>query len=114
MRLRPRGILERGGDEFALLLQDRTLPQAVSIAEGVRIRLSEQPFDTGKGRIRLTCSLGVGEGKAGDTVDQILARADAALYDAKLKGRNCVVGINARVPMRNAVVTEGIVRALAM
>jgi diguanylate cyclase (GGDEF)-like protein len=103
-----------GGDEFALLLQDRTLPQAVSIAEGVRIRLSEQPFDTGKGRIRLTCSLGVGEGKAGDTVDQILARADAALYDAKLKGRNCVVGINARVPMRNAVVTEGIVRALAM
>ena len=103
-----------GGDEFALLLQDRTLPQAVSIAEGVRTRLSEQPFDTGKGRIRLTCSLGVGEGKAGDTVDQILARADAALYDAKLKGRNCVVGINARVPMRNAVVTEGIVRALAM
>ena len=103
-----------GGDEFALLLQDRTLPQAVSIAEGVRTRLSEQPFDTGKGRIRLTCSLGVGEGEAGDTVDQILARADAALYDAKLKGRNCVVGINARVPMCNAVVTEGIVRALAM
>jgi len=103
-----------GGDEFALLLQDRTLPQAVSIAEGVRTRLSEQPFDTGKGRIRLTCSLGVGEGKSGDTVDQILARADAALYDAELKGRNCVVGINASVPMRNAVVTEGIVRALAM
>ena len=103
-----------GGDEFALLLQDRTLPQAVSIAEGVRTRLSEQPFDTGKSRIRLTCSLGVGEGKSGDTVDQILARADAALYDAKLKGRNCVVGINASVPMRNAVVTEGIVRALAM
>ncbi len=103
-----------GGDEFALLLKDRTLPQAVEIAEGVRTRLSGQPFDTGKGRIRLTCSLGVGEGRAGDTVDQILARADAALYDAKLKGRNCVVGINARLPMRNAVVTEGIVRALAM
>ena len=103
-----------GGDEFALLLQDRTLPQAVEIAEDVRARLAEQPFDTGKDRITLTWSLGVGEGRAGDTVDQILARADAALYDAKLKGRNCVVGINASVPMRNAVVTEGIVRALAM
>jgi hypothetical protein len=45
-------------------------------------------------------------------VDQILARADAALYDAKLKGRNCVVGINAGLPMRNAVVR--IVRARAM
>jgi diguanylate cyclase (GGDEF)-like protein len=103
-----------GGDEFALLLKDRTLPQAVEIAEGVRTRLFEQSFDTGRGRIRLICSLGVGEGRAGDTIDQILARADAALYDAKLKGRNCVVGINARVPMRNAVVTEGIVRARAM
>lgn len=51
-----------GGDEFALLLKDRTLPQAVEIAEGVRTRLFEQSFDTGRGRIRLICSLGVGEG----------------------------------------------------
>jgi two-component system cell cycle response regulator len=99
---------------FALLLKDRTLPQALEVAERVRTRVSEMPFPTGKGSIRLTCSLGVGEGKAGDTVDQILARADAALYDAKLKGPNCVVGINARMPSRIAVASEGIVRARAM
>jgi PleD family two-component response regulator len=76
--------------------------------------LAEELYARLRAAERLACSLGVGEGKAGDTVDQILARADAARYDAKLKGRNCVVGINARVPMRNAVVTEGIARALAM
>ena len=99
----------------ALLVSSSNDPITLSWASTLPLsRSSGLRIDTGKGRIRLTCSLGVGEGKAGDTVDQILARADAALYDAKLKGRNCVVGINARVPMRNAVVTEGIVRALAM
>jgi diguanylate cyclase (GGDEF)-like protein len=103
-----------GGDEFALILEEKSLPQAIEIAEGLRMRLAERPFDTGKGSIRLTCSLGVGEGKAGDTVDQILARADVALYDAKLRGRNCVVGNGATVPVRNAIVTDGMARAAAM
>ncbi len=103
-----------GGDEFALILEKRSLPQAVEIAESLRARLAETPFDTGKGRIKLTCSLGVGEGRAGDTVDQILARADVALYDAKMRGRNCVVANGAALPVRNAVVADGIVRAAAM
>jgi len=103
-----------GGDEFALLLEQRTLPQAIEVAEDLRSRLAQRPFDTGKNRITLTWSVGVGEGGPGDSVDQILARADAALYEAKLGGRNRVVGVNAKVPMRNALVTEGIVRALAM
>lgn len=100
-----------GGDEFALLLEDRTLPQAIEIAEDLRIRLAERPFDTGKDRIRLTWSIGVGEGRPGDSVDQILARADAALYDAKLGGRNRVVGAHAGLLTRPAVVTEGLARA---
>jgi diguanylate cyclase (GGDEF)-like protein len=103
-----------GGDEFALILEEKSLPQAIEIAEGLRARLAERPFDTGKGRIKLTCSFGVGEGKAGETVDQILARADVALYDAKLKGRNCVVANGATVPVRNAIVTDGMARATAM
>jgi len=103
-----------GGDEFALLLERKSLPQAIEVAEDLRVRLARRPIDTGKGSITLTWSLGVGEGRPGDTIDQILARADVALYDAKLKGRNCVVGNSAIMPARNAIVTEGIVRALAM
>ena len=96
-----------GGDEFALLLEDRTLPQAIEIAENLRSRLAAQPFDTGKDRITLTWSVGVSEGRPGDSLDQILARADAALYDAKLGGRNRVVG----ALTRPAIATNGFARA---
>jgi two-component system, cell cycle response regulator len=103
-----------GGDEFALLLEERTLPQAIEVAEDLRVRLATRPFDTGKGRINLTWSVGVGEGGPGDTVDQILARADAALYNAKLGGRNRVVGAPARVLTRSAVASNGFARATAL
>jgi diguanylate cyclase (GGDEF)-like protein len=112
----PQGALvgRLGGDEFALLLEQQTLSQAVEVAEDLRLRLAERPLDTGKGRISLTWSVGVGEGRPGDTVDQILARADAALYDAKLKGRNRVIGAHAGMLTRSAVATDGIARAFAV
>ncbi len=103
-----------GGDEFALLLEERPLPQAIEIAEDLRLRLAGRPFDTGKDRITLTWSVGVGEGRPGETVDQILARADAALYDAKLGGRNRVVGAHAGILARPAIVTNGLARASAL
>ena len=103
-----------GGDEFALLLEEKSLPQAIEIAEDLRVRLAGKPFDTGKDRITLTWSIGVGEGRPGDTVDQILARADAALYDAKLGGRNRVVGVHAGLLMRPAIATNGFARACSL
>lgn len=103
-----------GGDEFALLLEDRTLPEAIEVAESLRSRLAARPFDTGRDRITLTWSVGVSEGKPGDTVDQILARADAALYDAKLGGRNRVVGAHAELLTRPAIVTTGLARASSL
>ena len=78
------------------------MPQAIEVAENLRTRLAAQPFDTGKDRITLTWSVGVGEGRPGDTVDQIPARADAALYNAKSGGRNRVVGAHAGILTRPA------------
>jgi len=90
------GLVGRlGGDEFAMLLEHRTLPQAIEIAEDVRLKLAERPIETDKGAITLTCSIGVSECAAGDTIDELLRRADAALYDAKAGGRNRVVGAHA-------------------
>ena len=103
-----------GGDEFALLLENRTLPQAIEAGESLRARLAERPFDTGKGLITLTWSIGVGEGRHGYTVDQILARADAALYAAKLGGRNRVAGIDAGTTTRQTVASDGLARATAL
>jgi diguanylate cyclase (GGDEF)-like protein len=103
-----------GGDEFALLLERKPLPQAIEIAEDLRLRLAARPFDTGKDRITLTWSVGVGEGRPGDTVDQILARADVALYDAKLGGRNRVVAADAGLLTQPAIVTTGHARAFAV
>jgi diguanylate cyclase (GGDEF)-like protein len=102
-----------GGDEFALLLERRSLTEAVEIAEGLRTRLAARPFDTGKGPTTLTWSIGVAEANPGDSVDQLLARADAALYTAKTGGRNCVVGAETDLNSRNSVVTHGISRAAA-
>jgi two-component system, cell cycle response regulator len=100
-----------GGDEFALLLEDLPLPEAIEIAEDLRTRLAARPFNTGKDCITLTWSIGVGEGCPGDSVDQILARADAALYDAKLGGRNRVVSAGAELLTRPAIVSDGLARA---
>jgi two-component system cell cycle response regulator len=102
-----------GGDEFALLLEQRTLPEAIEIAEDLRRRLASRPFDTGKGQIRLTWSVGVGEAQPDDTVDQLLARADAALYNAKAGGRNRVAGASPDLQAFQTVAQHGIARASA-
>jgi diguanylate cyclase (GGDEF)-like protein len=102
-----------GGDEFALLLEQRTLTEAIDIAENLRARLATRVLKTGKGTLALTWSVGVAEANPGDTVDQLLARADSALYNAKLGGRNCVVGAEPDLASRNSVVTHGISRAAA-
>ncbi len=87
------------------------MPEAIEIAENLRRRLASRPFDTGKGQIRLTWSVGVGEAKPDDTVDQLLARADAALYNAKAGGRNRVAGAPPDLEAVMTVAQHGIARA---
>ena len=103
-----------GGDEFALILECRKLPEAIEIAEALRQRLSAHPLQTHEGPVTLTWSVGVGEANPGDTIDLLLARADPALYEAKVAGRNRVVGADAELSARTSVVTRGITRASAV
>ena len=102
-----------GGDEFALLLEQRTLPEAIRIGEDLRRRLASRPFKTGQGEITLTWSVGVGEADPSDSVDQLLARADAALYTAKSEGRNRVAGAPPGLQTMTTIAQHGVARATA-
>lgn len=101
-----------GGDEFALLLE-RPLPDSVEIAKDLRRRLAAQPIDTVKGPITITWSIGVGEAQPTDSIDQLLARADAALYSAKTQGRNRVAIAPTGLLTTQTVARRGIARATA-
>jgi diguanylate cyclase (GGDEF)-like protein len=91
--LREVDILGRlGGEEFAILLPETPLLGAQEVAERLRQAVAAIPLRLGDGAMLwLTASLGVAE-RLGDesSVDAVLARADAALYQAKHGGRNRV------------------------
>jgi diguanylate cyclase (GGDEF)-like protein len=75
-----------GGEEFSLLLPETSLEQALLVAERIRADLADS-----KQVPSCTVSIGVTNNLAGiDTLDAILARADAAMYRAKEGGRNRV------------------------
>jgi two-component system, cell cycle response regulator len=79
-----------GGEEFALLT-DGHLDDAVDLAERFRESVSKLAVRVGNRTIGVTCSIGAAEWEPGDTIDTLLRRADAALYEAKRTGRNRVV-----------------------
>ena len=80
-----------GGEEFAVLLPETTLPQARMVAERLIRSVAQQEIDVEGGTIRVTASAGVAE--ASDSAADFAAlmkRADQALYAAKAGGRNRV------------------------
>lgn len=90
-RLRQSDSIGRyGGEEFLLLLPGTPPDGAFAVLDDVRASLADSPARYGESLIELRISIGVccivpGEG---DTTASLLARADAALYEAKGMGRN--------------------------
>ena len=87
-----------GGEEFVVLLEGRTLEQGLAVAEEMRARIEALRVETAYGTMTLSCSFGVGELQSGESIDDLLKRADVALYAAKTGGRNRVVAADAAVP----------------
>jgi diguanylate cyclase (GGDEF)-like protein len=80
-----------GGEEFALLLPDTAIPEAIQVAERLRLRVAEKPFRVGQLDIPVTISLGLAEREKSPTnVKGLLEAADSALFIAKRAGRNKV------------------------
>jgi diguanylate cyclase (GGDEF)-like protein/PAS domain S-box-containing protein len=81
-----------GGEEFAALLPETSVGAACEAAERVRARLGGAAVPTEEGDVAITVSIGVASRLPDDTsAEQMLQRADAALYAAKNAGRNRVV-----------------------
>ncbi|MCX7310528.1 MAG: GGDEF domain-containing protein [Alphaproteobacteria bacterium] len=80
-----------GGEEFALVLEGRNLTEAAKVAELLRARIAALRIPTGAEPLSLSCSFGVSEWRGGDSIDLLLKRADMAMYEAKLAGRDRVM-----------------------
>ncbi len=80
-----------GGEEFAILLVETRLEQALDVANRIRELCEQAALQTPASKIQLTTSIGVAEVQEGDaSVDEIFLRSDQALYRAKQNGRNQV------------------------
>lgn len=91
-RLRARDFIARfGGEEFVVLLPQTSPAAAAQVAEVLRAAIEACPFHFKGERVVITTSIGVSAFRSGERGDQVLKRADAALYKAKDLGRNRVV-----------------------
>ena len=78
-----------GGDEFVAILPGTDKPGALRAAERLRAAVAEAPIAVAGQELPVTISVGWAHW-AGDTPDDLLARADRALYRAKDAGRDTV------------------------
>ena len=79
-----------GGDEFLLVLSQTGLDGARECAERIRARIELSDCIGGDARRPITVSCGITRHRRGESLQDTLQRADAALYRAKHRGRNCV------------------------
>ena len=89
-------VFRYGGEEFLLCLPNADLRTAWAIAERLRLKVAGWSIPIAKGaELRTSVSTGIAPLSSAQSVEATLERADAALYAAKSRGRNCVVVRNA-------------------
>jgi diguanylate cyclase (GGDEF)-like protein len=83
-------VARYGGEEFVVLLPSTQLAGALVVAERVRRAFADRAFDTPRGRLPVTTSIGLAlyPSRGISSKDHLLRAADAALYRAKEEGRD--------------------------
>ncbi|KAF0814719.1 Diguanylate cyclase VdcA [Andreprevotia sp. IGB-42] len=90
--IRDADLLARyGGEEFTLVLPGAPLHVAMQVAERIRRRIAEYPWEKVAPGLHVTVSIGCAQLRDGDGGDSLIAQADEALYRAKRAGRNRVL-----------------------
>jgi two-component system, cell cycle response regulator len=87
-------VTRLGGEEFVVVMPETDLAIAIGVAERLRAAVEREPFTirADGSKLPVTISIGVTAATgADDDCEVVLKRADDALYNAKTRGRNCVV-----------------------
>jgi diguanylate cyclase (GGDEF)-like protein len=91
-------LFRYGGEEFTVLLPESTLVSASQLAERLRLGLCMEPVLVPGQRLDVTASFGVADNENMEKAEQLVAAADASLYQAKAQGRNAVCSVSPAVP----------------
>lgn len=87
-------VARYGGEEFVVLLPETALEGAARVATNIAQKLAQSPLkqkSTGTSIGAVTVSIGVATFRYSESTDELVARADKALYQAKSEGRNRVI-----------------------
>jgi len=87
--IRKNDIVARyGGDEFAVILSDTSAAQSAPLIERFLDQVRNTAIVYANDQLKMSCSVGYTEVASDDTVEQLVNRADRALYAAKTAGRD--------------------------
>ena len=93
-----------GGEEFVCFLPETDAGQAIQIMERLRSRVESSPVLVAGHSVELSVSIGVASNAGtAETLEAVLARADAALYQAKREGRNRTVAAEHALPVATSL-----------
>lgn len=84
-------VARYGGEEFLLFLPMTDLEAAQILVERLRLAMEKYEHVIDNEMLKVTASFGIAQHEIHDSADKTIARADKALYDAKVAGRNRIV-----------------------
>lgn len=82
-----------GGEEFLVVLTNTQMEECLKVAERLRQSMEEEVFEQITDRKSVTVSIGAAQFKTDETLEELLHRADAALYQSKESGRNRITAV---------------------
>jgi diguanylate cyclase len=90
--LRTNDLIGRyGGEEFLVLLPGSPLEAACEVMQRLQTQLAQKPIVWENLELFVTFSVGVATLLPAEIASALIGRADKAMYEAKRKGKNCVV-----------------------